>query len=394
MNAAVISGMAALTPFGSGLAAFADGLRQGRGGMGVIRRFDPVRHRVRRAAEVAWEAPEDYHYSRATAMALRVAADALADAGLEPRAERGIRVAVLAASSQGGMAEAGDCYRKLARPYRRGPATGALAARILDAAPSACLDLLAAAHGADLVVQISTACSAGLHALGLARELVRDGVVDRALVVGSEVLSEFTLAGFGVLRALTTGEAPRPFAADRDGTGLGEGAAALMVERAAAVRARGGRPRAEVAGYGSSSDAAHMTRPDSDGAARAMADAMAQAGGGEIGWVKSHGTGTLHNDAAEAAALHRVFAGPVPPVTSLKAALGHSLGASGVVEAVGSVLALVDCFVPPVHAVDAADAGLELDVVTRAARPSVADTILVNAFGFGGNNATLVLRAA
>jgi len=391
----VVSGMAAWTPIGCGLDAFASALAAGEGGVAPIRRFDTARHRVRRAAEVAWEKPAGSRLSRATEMALAVAAAAAADAGLEPGPRRGEATAVILACSQGGMAAAGGRYRELARPYRRGPVAGELAARMLDAAPSAALDPLAAAHGASIVVQVATACSAGLHALGLARDLVRDGVVVRAVVVGAEVLSEFTVAGFSVLRLLTAGDAPRPFAADRDGTSLGEGAAAMVVEPDEAVRARGGRAWVELAGYGSSSDASHMTRPDAEGPARAVGQALAEAGNPAIGWVKAHGTGTRHNDAAESAALHRVFRRTAPPpVTSLKAALGHSLGASGLVEAAGAAVALRGGFVPPVHAAGEADPDLELDLVAGPARPSAAGAVLVNAFGFGGNNAAMVLRAA
>jgi 3-oxoacyl-[acyl-carrier-protein] synthase II len=154
--------------------------------------------------------------------------------------------------------------------------------------------------------------------------------------------------------------------------------------------------RAEIAGYGSSTDGDHMTRPQPAGAARAIAQALSSLHPEQVDWVKAHGTGTRHNDAAEAQAIHAVFGrrAAALPVTSMKSLLGHSLGASGVVEAVGVVLALAGGFVPPTRNCERPDPSLGLDIVAGAARPLAAGCVLANAFGFGGNNAALVLKAA
>jgi 3-oxoacyl-[acyl-carrier-protein] synthase II len=349
---------------------------------------------VRRAAELRWRKPEGTPFSRATELALVVAEAALASAGLDAVGRRGLRIGIILASNQGGMPASAARYSALCAPYRTGRPSPEEAARILDGAPSATLDLLAARSGAEgPMLNVSTACSAGLHALGMSADALRQDRVDVMLVVAVEVLTELTLAGFGVLRALTDGEGPRPFDRRRDGTLLGEAAAAMVVEDARRARGRGARVFAEVAGYGGSTDATHMTRPTPEGPARAMREALGGTPLEALDWIKAHGTATPANDVTEAQALRAVLGPRQVPVTSLKAALGHSLGASGVVEAVGTVLAMQGGFVPPTLRVDDVDPACDLDVVC-AMRPSPGENVLLNAFGFGGNNASVLLRAA
>jgi 3-oxoacyl-[acyl-carrier-protein] synthase II len=233
-----------------------------------------------------------------------------------------------------------------------------------------------------------------VHALGLSLDALRAGQADVMLVAAVDVLTELALAGFAVLRALTESDGPRPFDRRRDGTLLGEGAAALVLEDAERARARGARVWGEVVGYGSSTDASHMTRPDPAGPARAMRQALGSAGPDAVDWVKAHGTATPANDAAEAEAMRAVFGARRVPVTSLKGALGHSLGASGAVEAVGVLLAMQGGFVPPTLRFEQPDSACDLDVVQGAARTNASEAVLVNAFGFGGNNASVLLRRA
>jgi 3-oxoacyl-[acyl-carrier-protein] synthase II len=392
-----VTGLSALTPIGHGADGFREGLRQGRDGVRPIAGFDASRHRVRRAAEVEWDKPAGSPYSRATEMALWVTEAALRDAGLDGASARrkGVTVGVILASNQGGMPPSVSRYRDVCAPYRRGTPAAGLVPRMLDAAPSATADFLAVTWGATgPTLNVSTACSAGVHALGLAVDALRSGAADIMLVASVEVLTELALAGFGVLRALTEGDGPRPFDQRRDGTILGEGAAALVLEDAERANARGAHSWGEVAGYGSSTDGTHMTRPDSDGAARAMRHALGATPVEEVDWIKAHGTATPANDVAEARAVRAVFGTHGVPVTSMKAALGHSLGASGAVEAVGALLAMEGGFVPPTLRVEQIDPECDLDVVCGAARASAGRTVLVNAFGFGGNNASVLLRAA
>jgi 3-oxoacyl-[acyl-carrier-protein] synthase II len=390
---AAITGLGALTPIGNGLEALTHGLRAGRNGVGPIAGFDASRHRVRRAAEVCWAKPAASPYSRATEMALAVTRDALADAGLDRRELSRRRTSVVLASNQGGMAATAPRYREITFPYRHGTPAAALVPRMLDGAPVSTLDLLMLAIGSTgSCMNISTACSAGLHALGIAFDAVVHDQADVVIVVGVEVLTEPALAGFGVLRALTEGAGPRPFDRRRDGTLLGEGAAAIVVEAPRRAAAAGRKVWAEIAGYGSSTDAYHMTRPQTDGAARAVRDALPRGAAERVSWVKSHGTGTPANDLSEARALHAVFGTRVRhlPVTALKATLGHSLGASGVVEAVATVMAMAGGFVPPTLNVDCIDPECDLDVVHGRSRSIEADAVLANAFGFGGNNAAVL----
>jgi 3-oxoacyl-[acyl-carrier-protein] synthase II len=394
-----ITGLGALTPIGQGLAELREGLRAGRDGVGPITGFDASRHRVRRAAEVDWSKPADSPYSRATEMALCATSEALGDAGLgaDDLGARSAGVGVILASNQGGMAPSVTRYRELNFPYRRGPAPAARLPRLLDSAPTTTLDLLMlAVGGSGPSLSVSTACSAGLHALGMGFDMLRQRQAEVVVVAAVEVLTEAALAGFSVLRALTAADAPRPFDAQRDGTLLGEGAAALVLEPWDAARARGARVWAEIAGYGSSTDAYHMTRPRAEGAARAITQALGDTPPDEVAWVKAHGTGTPANDASEAEALHAVFGARASrlPVTSLKATLGHSLGASGAVEAVAAVLALEAGFVPPTLHVEQPDPACGLDLVLGQARPLHARTVLANAFGFGGNNAAVLFRSA
>jgi len=389
-----ITGLSALTPIGHGLEDFRAGLRDGRDGVRDIAGFDACHHRVRRAAEVDWRKPEGSPYSRATEMALAVAREALRDAALDDRERTGLRLGIILASNQGGMPPSVPRYRDVCAPYRRGTPAAGMVPRMLDGAPSATADLLAVRCGATgPALNVSTACSAGVHALGLGRDALGSGEADVMLVVSVEVLTELALAGFGVLRALTEGEGPRPFDQRRDGTLLGEGAAGLVLEDAARARARGARVWAEVAGYGSSTDGTHMTRPDPDGPARAMRQALGSTPVEAVDWIKAHGTATPANDVAEARAVRSVFGARRVPVTSMKAALGHSLGASGAVETVGTLLAMQGGFVPPTLRVEQLDPECDLDVVRGIARAWEAETVLVNAFGFGGNNASVLLRA-
>jgi 3-oxoacyl-[acyl-carrier-protein] synthase II len=391
----VISGLGVLTPIGNGCEEFTRGLREGRNGVRPITGFDASRHRVSRAAEVTWAVPESSRYSRATEMALAVMQDALASANLNPRSFPTNRMGVILASNQGGMYSTTEEYRALSFPYRTGEVDEVMTSRVLDGAPTATLDVLMEYLGAGgPSLNISTACSAGLHAIGMAYQMISRSDVDVVIIVGVEVLTEFALAGFSVLRALTVGDGPQPFGLGRDGTILGEGAAAMVVERIGSTWYRSARVWAEIAGYGSSTDAVHMTRPDATGSARAMREALGSIDASEVDWIKAHGTGTAANDSSEAAAIHTVFGARASsiPVTSMKATLGHSLGASGVVEAVGAILSMNENFIPPTLNVRDIDPACDLDIVSGTARTHTGHTVLANAFGFGGNNASILLR--
>jgi 3-oxoacyl-[acyl-carrier-protein] synthase II len=405
---AVVTGMGVLTPIGNNVEAFRQGLRAGRDGVGRVAGFDAGRHRVQSAAELRDFQPEQHfspeelaHTSRATQMTRVSAAEALADAGLDLEREDRERIGVILGTDLGGMPAAGTGYSALHHPWRRGRGAGSgpWKSLLMDTFICSVADQLAlhyGLHGANLIV--STACSAGIHALGLGAEAIRRGESEVMLVGGVDPLSEMPHAGFGVLRSLAS-DAIRPFDKERDGTILGEAAAVLVLESEDHARRRGARIRAEIAGYGASTDAYHMTRPDSTGhgPARAMLQALQDAGlrPEDIGYVKAHGTATPTNDVIETRAVKLVFGERTRvPVSSVKSMIGHSLGASGAVEAVAAILALEGGFLPPTLHLAHPDPECDLDYVPGASRPCELEAVLANAFGFGGNNASMVFRRA
>ncbi|MFH8930958.1 beta-ketoacyl-[acyl-carrier-protein] synthase family protein [Streptomyces pristinaespiralis] len=251
---------------------------------------------------------------------------------------------------------------------------------------------------------IATTCASGADAIGQARLLLQTHRADVVIAGGCEsTLTPVTLAGFGNLNAVSLRndepeQASRPFDADRDGFVMGEGAGFVVLERADDARARGARPYAEVAGYGATCDAHHLSMPlpDGSGAAGAMTAALADAGltPADIAHINAHGTSTPHNDRAEAAALAKVFGTGCPPVTAPKGVLGHLIGAAGAVEAVAAVLAMREREVPPTANHHRLEPGMDIDVVHHRPRTIASGPALSNSFGFGGHNAALVVTPA
>jgi len=331
--------------------------------------------------------------------ALAAAREAVADAGLDPAGWDGARVGVVLGVASNSDAEYPVQYGRLnaGRPETVSPL---LIPRSLTSMVAAEVSLDLGARGPSLAT--STACASGTTALGIACELIRSGVCDLVISGGSEsACTSMSATGFDQLGALSRrghdpAGASRPFDADRAGFVLGEGAGILVLERPAHARARGARIRAQLRGHGSSCDAHHVTapQPDGSGLADAVRAALADAGLApyDIGHVNAHGTGTPLNDAAEAAALHRVFHRP-PPVTAGKSVLGHALGAAGGIEAALTVLALQHRLIPPTANLDTPDPALDLDVVAKVPRPTPTDAAVSVSSGFGGQNAVLVLTA-
>jgi len=243
---------------------------------------------------------------------------------------------------------------------------------------------------------ISTACSSSSHAVGLAFHMVRSGAVQLALVGGSEApFSYGLLKAWEALRVISP-DTCRPFSRDRNGMILGEGAAMLVLEPLEAARARGARIHAELAGFGMSSDAHHITQPSAEGAALALSAALrdAQLSPEAVGYINAHGTGTPGNDSTETRAIRSVFgkhAGRLA-VSSTKSLHGHTLGAAGALEAVATVLALREGVLPPTANFTAPDPDCDLDVIPNASRPLRVECALSNSFAFGGLNAVLAFR--
>jgi 3-oxoacyl-[acyl-carrier-protein] synthase II len=248
-----------------------------------------------------------------------------------------------------------------------------------------------------------SACAAGAHAIGMAARLIEHGDADTAVTGGTEsTLTPLTLAGFSKMEALSKSGVSMPFDRRRDGFVMGEGAGVLVLEEEESARERGARVLGRLAGYASTSDAYHLTAPEPGGrgAARAMSLALDDAGAGpaDVAYVNAHGTSTPLNDRAETEAIKAALGGCAAsvPVSSLKSAIGHLLGAAGAVEAIATLLALRDRIAPPTLNYEEPDEGLDLDYVPGRARPlSAGDGRVIglsNAFGFGGHNAVLCIE--
>lgn len=406
MNAPVaVTGIGIVTALAEGVADNWAALVAGRSGIRRITRF-PVD-----GLRVTFGGPVDHDglgalpvTRRCLAMGRSVAVEALAQAGL------------------GGGAFAGPLVLALPPIELEWPQRRALAARAAEPTYAGMLavaqggadplDFLFATVGERLAaefgtagppVTLSTACASGASAIQTAVEAIRRGDCDRALVIGTEgSLQVEALIRFGLLQALSTHNddpagAARPFARDRDGFVMAEGAAALVLERPSAAAARGAEALAYVRGCGEAADTFHRTRSNPDGSAilRAMADAVADAGltPDAVDHVNAHGTGTPENDKMECLALQLLLgdrAGQVP-VTSNKSMIGHTLSAAGAIEAAVSILTLRHGVIPPTINHHHPDPALPLDVVANVARPFAGRTVLSNSFGFGGQNVSLVL---
>ncbi|WP_432192747.1 beta-ketoacyl-[acyl-carrier-protein] synthase family protein [Streptomyces sp. bgisy027] len=339
-------------------------------------------------------------HDRFIQLSIAAAREAVADSGLDPRTWNGARVGVVVGCGLGGVATWETQHRRM---LEQGPqAVSALLIPMLVpnmVAGHLAMDLRAT--GPNLVT--ATACASGATAIGVALQLLRDGSCDVVIAGGGEAgVTPLMVTGFAQMGALSgrldePSAASRPFDADRDGFVIGEGSGMLVLQREADARARGARVRAKLAGYGASADAHHMTAPDPEGAgviqalrtALAAADVMPD----EVDHVNAHGTSTPLNDAAEARALRKVL-GEGAAVTSAKGVIGHTLGAAGAIEAALTVLSVERGTVPPTANLQRLDPGIELDVVAGSARRQGVEVAVSNSFGFGGQNAVLVVTAA
>jgi 3-oxoacyl-[acyl-carrier-protein] synthase II len=247
---------------------------------------------------------------------------------------------------------------------------------------------------------VASACATGAHAIGEAARMIARGEADVVIAGGTEAgLNGLTVAAFKSLGALSKAGISRPFDARRDGFVMGEGAGAVVLEAAEHARARGAAIRGRVAGYGASNDAFHITEPDREGrgATAAMRSALADAEAqpGDVGYVNAHGTSTPYNDKVETIALHNVFDGGAPPVSSTKSAIGHLLGAAGAVEAVATLGAIERGLLPPTINYEEPDPECDLDYVPDGPREAPGlELALSNSFGFGGQNACLAIASA
>ena len=402
MRGVVITGAGSVNALGVGVGRFLEGLRAGACAIGPMTLFPVEGYRTQRAA-VAPEvgvgglvpAGVARRLSRSDRMALVAAAEAWEASGAGESGAAPDRVGVVLGGTTAGMFEAEEDYRRLGA----GELGRLRASRLLSMPVSATADVVAAAFGAEGPrATVATACSSSVNAIGLAADAIRAGRADVVLTGGTEGHCRMTFAGFNALQAVDP-DVCRPFDRRRAGLSLGEGAAILVLEAEERARRRGAPVLAAVGGHGMSADAHHMTAPDPEGRGAVLAMRRALAASrvdpGQIDYVNAHGTGTPQNDPVETRAIRTVFGAGAARlgVSSTKSQVGHCLGAAGAVEALATVLAIVHGFLPPTVNLEEPDPECDLDYVPREARERRIRFALTNSYGFGGNNASLVLRA-
>jgi len=392
MIRAVVTGLGAVTPFGLGVKTYWNGLAAGLCAIRPVTLLDTQGLRCRLAAEVPEVIPGSRRRSRADRLALAAAVEALEDAHLE-RAERA-EVAVVVGAVGGGMFEAEEWYWREAGRGAVEPDRRALGAVL----PWSHAEVVANALGLYGPREtLTTACSSGAAALAVASELVTTGMVDLVLAGGVDAITRICYLGFNALKLLDP-EPCRPFDRERRGMSIGEGAGFFVLESAEHAAARGARVYAELAGYGMTSDAYHVTSPDPEGRgmARAMVEALTRSGlnAADVGYANAHGTATPQNDRVEGLALRAVFGAEGLLVSSTKSMIGHTMAAAGSLEAMATVLALVHDVIPPTVHLDSPDPEVAFDCVPHRARHAAIEHAISNSFGFGGQNVTLLFRRA
>ena len=383
-----------ISPLGAGLSATLAALREARDCVSPVTRFPVEQCRCSTAGQVAdeWLAgvlPND-RKARRLHRASRMMIGALAEL-LEQAPQFRPELTVVGTTS-GGMSFGEQYYRALQRPGIRAAGAPGWIANYPPQKPA--IDALEACGLTSPCQIIANACASGTNAIGHAFECIRSGHYDRVLTGGYDAISELVFVGFDSLQAATP-EKCRPFDGARSGLVLGEGAALLALENLEMAEARGAEILAEITGYGISTDNHHLTQPHPSGIGprQAMERALQSAGLAPeaIDYVNAHGTATPFNDAAEGRAIAELL-GRVP-VSSTKGMMGHSLGAAGAIEAVLTILALRNGFLPANINFRVSDLGLDLDIVANKVRPAAAATALSNSFGFGGTNASIVIQA-
>ena len=404
----VVTGLGALTPAGLGVPATWEALKAGRSGIARLTLCDPTGYSCTVGGEVTGYKASDYldsktarRMARFVQFAIVAAREAVEHAGLDLCAEDLDRIGVVLGNGNGGYPEIEEGARTLVAKggMRMSPFFFPMTLPNIAAAQ---VSLTYGLRGPSAT--IVTACAAGTQAIGEAAEMVRRGAADVVVTGGVEAgISQLGLGGFAVMRALSTtfndepARASRPFDARRDGFVPAEGAGVLVLESLAHARERGAEPLVEVAGYGATSDAYHVVHPDEDGsgAMRAMRIAIADAGLAphEIDYINAHGTSTPLNDRIETLAIKRLFgeAAHGVAVSSTKSMLGHALGGAGGMEAVATVMTIVDGVMHPTINQEESDPDCDLDYVPNQARPRDVRAAMTNSFGFGGQNACVVM---
>ena len=404
----VVTGMGMLTPLGVDLESSWQGLTAGKSGIAPIQSFDTTDYSVRFGGHVPeFDISEYLPPKEARRMdgfmqfGLVAGIQAMRDSGLEVTDENRDRIGVAVGSGIGGIVTIETCHDVV---NSRGPA------KVSPFFVPSCIINMIAGHLSIMYglqgpnIAITTACTTGTHNIGFGARLIAAGDADAMVVGGAEKsTSPTTMAGFAAMRALSTRNeeperASRPWDRDRDGFVLSDASAALVLEEYEQAKTRGARIYCELAGFGMSADASHITSPSENGqgAARSMQNALndAEMPASEISYINAHGTSTVLGDIAETMAIKAVMGSDANKVavSSTKSMIGHALGAAGSVESVICVLALRDQVAPPTINLDNPDEGCNLDYVPHRAKEIPIRASLSNSFGFGGTNGTLIFK--
>ncbi|NEW05512.1 beta-ketoacyl-ACP synthase II [Paenibacillus sp. SYP-B3998] len=407
MNRVVITGMGVVTALGQDLETFWGNLTSGKSGISSIENFDVSEYPTRIAAEVKDFNIENYvdrkdarKMDRFVQFAVAGALNALKDAKLDVKAGTDPeRVGVSVGSGIGGLNTWEEQHRILLEKGPKRVSPFFIPMMIANMA-SGYISMITGAKGPNSTAV--TACATGTHSIGDSFKMIQRGDADVMICGGAEAtITPIGVAGFCALRAMSTRNeephlASRPFDTDRDGFVMGEGAGVLILESLEHAEQRGAHIYAEVIGYGMSGDAYHMTDPDPDGAARCMAKAIKDAGIAPeaINYINAHGTSTSAGDKSETIAIKKTFGDHAykVAVSSTKSMTGHLLGAAGGVEAVVCGLTISNNLIAPTINLDNQDPECDLDYVPNTAREAQVDIAMSNSFGFGGHNATIILK--
>ncbi|MCE5286642.1 MAG: beta-ketoacyl-ACP synthase II [Pelosinus sp.] len=404
----VITGLGAVTPIGIGAEKFWQALLDGKSGIVPITRFDASALATRIAGEVTdfdatqyIEKKETKRMDRFTQFAVAASKMAMADSGLDLEAEDCDRIGTIIGDGIGGMETLHDQFKVLFEkgPNRISPFFVPMMIGNMAAGQTA---IALGLHGPSTCVV--TACATGTNAIGDAFRIIERGDADVMVAGGTEAaIAPAAMAGFCSLKAMSTrnddpDKASRPFDKDRDGFVMGEGAGIVILESLEHAKARGARIYAEIAGYGSNCDAYHVTNMSPGGAfaAKCMQLAIKDAGlkPEDVDYINAHGTSTAVNDSSETEAIKTVFGEHAYKlsISSIKSMTGHLLGAAGGIECIASVLTVVNDIIPPTINYETPDPELDLDYVPNKAKAKTVNVAISNSFGFGGHNATILVK--
>lgn len=407
MKRVVITGMGAITPIGNTVEEFWNSVKENKVGFGPISTFDTTDYKVKLAAEVkGYVAKEHLDFKSAKRMerfsqlAVTAAGEALAQAGIDMEKEDPFRVGVAVGAGVGSLSL---MEREVIKIHEKGPNRVAplFIPMFISNMAAGNISIYYGLKGK--CIDIVTACATGTHNIGEAYRTIQCGDADVMVAGGTEsCISPTGVAGFTALTALTTSEDPKrasiPFDKDRSGFVMGEGAGIVVLESLEHAQARGAHIIAEVAGYGATSDAYHITSPaeDGEGAAMAMKEAMAEAGvkPEEVSYINAHGTSTHHNDLFETRAIKAAFGDAAyhVPISSTKSMIGHLLGAAGAVELIVCAKSIEEGYIHPTVGLQEPGEECDLNYVPGEGIHTDVNVAISNSLGFGGHNATLLVK--